>query len=222
MILECSKLTKDFGSGRMGHRALDAVSLALHRGDTCALLGPSGPGKTTLLSVIGCLLAPSDGHMKIDGEEVLFHQRRRLARIRRLYIGFVFQHAQVPPFLTVIENLVVVGENAGLGRRRSVRRAEELLDRLGVADLRHKKPAVASGGEKQQVAVARALIHSPPILLADEPTAALDWDNGQKLVELLTAHAKSDNAALMTVTHDTRLVPMFGRTLHIDSGRLSI
>jgi len=222
MILQCTNLTKEFGSGRTGHRALDAVSLALERGDTCALLGPSGSGKTTLLSVIGCLLAPSEGGMKIDGEEVPFRRKRRLAAIRRLYIGFVFQHAQLLPFMTMIENLVIVGENAGLGLRQSVRRAEELLDRLGVADLRHKKPAVASGGERQRVAVARALIHSPPILLADEPTAALDWENGQKVVELLTEQSKTENAALITVTHDTRLIPMFSRTLHIDSGRLAV
>ncbi|HEX7376401.1 MAG TPA: ABC transporter ATP-binding protein, partial [Pirellulales bacterium] len=210
-----------YGSGRTGLRALDGISLALGRGETCALLGPSGSGKTTLLSVIGCLLAPSAGGMKIDGRPVPFQRKRRLAGIRRRYIGFVFQHAQLLPFLTVIENLVVVGENAGLKRRPALRRAEELLDRLGVAGLRHKKPALASGGERQRVAVARALIHSPPIILADEPTAALDWENGQIVVELLTAQAKSENAALITVTHDTRLVPMFGRALRIDSGRLS-
>ena len=221
MILECHNVTKLFGTGHAAQRALDGVSLACRRGETCALLGPSGSGKTTLLSVIGCMLSPSSGEMKIDGAPVHFRRKGRLLRIRRSYIGFVFQHAQLLPFLTMRENLVIVGENAGLGYRRSVQRAEDLLDRLGVADLRHKKPAAASGGERQRVSVARAMIHSPPILLADEPTAALDWENGQKVVELLTAQAKSENAALITVTHDTRLVPMFDRALHIDSGRLA-
>jgi putative ABC transport system ATP-binding protein len=166
------------------------------------------------------MLSPSSGEMEIDGKPVQFRRKGRLLRIRRSYIGFVFQHAQLLPFLTIRENLMIVGENAGLGYHQLAKRSDELLDRLGVADLRHKKPATASAGERQRVAVARALIHSPPILLADEPTAALDWENGQKVVELLTAQAKCENAALVTVTHDMRLVPMFDRALHIDSGRL--
>jgi putative ABC transport system ATP-binding protein len=144
-----------------------------------------------------------------------------LTGLRRVHLGFVFQHAQLLPFLTVSENLKVVGRNAGFPPKSLVVRIEELLERLGIAGMRHKKPDHLSGGQRQRVAIARAVLHRPSILLADEPTAALDWHHGQEAVRLLVDQAQTEGAMLLTVTHDTRLLPMFRRVLRIEGGRLT-
>jgi putative ABC transport system ATP-binding protein len=219
-VVECTNIAKDFGTGHTRQAVLADVSLRLAAGESCVLLGPSGSGKTTLLSVLGCLLSPTDGELRLCGQVVPFRSKGRLARLRRRHIGFVFQQAQLLPFLTIEENLTAVGQNAGLDRRTLRNRVTELLDALGLKDLRRKSPLEASGGERQRVAVARALVHWPPIILADEPTAALDWANGQNVVRLLSEQTQRMQSVLITVTHDTRLVPMFQRTLHIDSGRI--
>jgi putative ABC transport system ATP-binding protein len=216
-ILECRGLSMVFGSGRAAQTALSEVSLAFRPGESCVLLGPSGSGKTTLLSILGCLLTPTLGTVLIDGQAV---NPRRLSTIRRQRIGFVFQQAQLLPFLTVQDNLHVAGRNAGLSSQRLKGRMDELLTRLGISELRDKLPDSLSGGERQRVAIARAMLHRPPVLLADEPTAALDWANGQNVVELLTAEAKTEQSVLITVTHDTRLVRYFHRVLQIESGRI--
>ncbi|MCY2993424.1 MAG: ABC transporter ATP-binding protein [Planctomycetota bacterium] len=219
-VIECTNITKDFGSGHTRQAVLAGVSLRFGAGESCVLLGPSGSGKTTLLSILGCLLSPTDGQLRLRGELVPFRSKGRLAWLRRRHIGFVFQQAQLLPFLTIEENLTAVGQNAGLDRRTLRNRVNELLDVLGLQDLRRKSPLQASGGERQRVAVARALVHWPPIILADEPTAALDWANGQNVVRLLAEQTQRMQSLLIAVTHDTRLVPMFQRTLRIDSGRI--
>jgi ABC-type lipoprotein export system ATPase subunit len=200
---------------------LRAVSVVFNSGEACVLMGPSGSGKTTLLSILGCLLKPSGGDLVIGGQRVDFSTWGVLGRLRRDKIGFVFQHAQLLPFLNVVENLEVVGRNAGLSQKALAQRIEELMERLGIAAMRHKKPEHLSGGQRQRVAIARAVLHRPPIILADEPTAALDWHHGQEAVQLLIEQAKAEGAMLLTVTHDTRLLPMFGRVLRIEGGRLS-
>ena len=144
----------------------------------------------------------------------------RLQELRRTKIGFVFQHAHLLPFLTVEQNLRVVGRNAGLTARSVADRITELAQRLGIGHYRHRRPGELSGGQRQRVAVARAVIHRPPIILADEPTSALDWDNGQAAVRLLVDEAHAAGAVLVTVTHDTRLVGMFDRVLRMECGRL--
>ena len=145
----------------------------------------------------------------------------QLCSLRRDKIGFIFQHAQLLPFLSVKENLEIVGRNAGLSASYLGKRIEELLERLGITAMCHKRPSHLSGGQRQRVAIARALIHRPPILLADEPTAALDWQTGEAAVRLLVIQAREEGSLLITVTHDTRLLPMFGRILRIEGGRLS-
>ena len=140
--------------------------------------------------------------------------------MRRTKIGFVFQHAQLLPFLSMEENLRVIGKNAGIDRGRPDVRLAELAGRLGIDRLLDRKPEHASGGQRQRVAIARALIHRPPIILADEPTAALDWNNGQTVIRLLTEQARIDNALLVTVTHDTRLLAFFDRVFQIDDGKV--
>jgi len=132
----------------------------------------------------------------------------------------VFQHAQLLPFLTVTENLEVVGRNAGLSPKVLTQRIDELLERLGIGNLRAKRPAQLSSGQRQRVAIARAVLHRPPVLLADEPTAALDWHHGEEAIRLLVEQAQAEAAMLLTVTHDARLAPLFNRVLRIEGGKL--
>jgi ABC-type lipoprotein export system ATPase subunit len=219
-ILECENLHHTYGRGEVAESVLAGVSASFAVGEVCVLIGPSGSGKTTLLSILGCMLRPTAGDLRMCGEKVDWRSPSRLTHLRRIHLGFVFQHAQLLPFLTVAENLEVVGRNAGLSFRTLADRIEELLERLGIAAMRHKKPDHLSGGQRQRVAIARAVLHHPSILLADEPTAALDWHHGQEAVRLLVEQAQVEGAMLLTVTHDTRLLPMFGRVLRIEGGRL--
>jgi putative ABC transport system ATP-binding protein len=219
-VLECQDLRKSYGQGALAEPVLHGVTLALGRGEACVLLGPSGSGKTTLLSIFGCLLSPTSGALRIDGRVVDHAAPGQLVRLRRRQIGFVFQHAQLLPFLSVEQNIALVGRNAGLGRAEVARRVDELLARLDLAGLRGKTPDRVSGGQRQRVALARALVHRPPLILADEPTASLDWGNGQVVVRLLVEQARADHALLIAVTHDTRLLKWFDRVFHIDSGRV--
>lgn len=220
-MLECRSLTKTFGAGRAAHTALQGVSLTFERGVTCALLGPSGSGKTTLLSILGCLLSPTSGALLIDGRMVRHNWTRQLTDLRRRLIGFVFQSANLLPFLTIEQNLLIVGRNSGLTSQDVAQRLDALCERLNIQALRSKYPSEASGGERQRVAIARAVLHRPKILLADEPTAALDWENGQRVVTLLTEQAHRDDAVLITVTHDPRVAEAHERVLHMDSGRIA-
>jgi putative ABC transport system ATP-binding protein len=220
-ILECIDVRHTFGRGDLAEDVLRGVSVAFEAAQACVLMGPSGSGKTTLLSVLGCLLTPTAGRLVLEGEAVNFTAKGSLGRLRRDKIGFVFQHAQLLPFLTVAENLDVVGRNAGLSAGALARRVGDLLERLGIASLKHKRPDQLSGGQRQRVAIARALLHRPPVLLADEPTAALDWPHGEAAVRLLVGQARAEGSLLLTVTHDARLLPLFDRRLNITEGRLN-
>jgi putative ABC transport system ATP-binding protein len=218
--LACHNLTKTYGRGVHAETALCDVSLAFAAEESCLLLGPSGSGKTTLLSILGCLLSPSSGAVEIGGRRVEYSSAGALGRLRRSSIGFVFQHSQLLPFLSVMENLTIVAENAGMPRGSSRARIRTLLERLGIAAYAHRKPAELSGGQRQRVSVARAILHHPRIVLADEPTAALDWENGQVAVAMLIEQAKAEGAMLLTVTHDARLIELFDRVIYLDSGRV--
>lgn len=220
-VLECRSIRHVFGNGDLAEEVLSGVSVAFGKGETCVLIGPSGSGKTTLLSILGCLLTPTAGELVLEGQSVRFCEKSNLGRFRRDKIGFVFQHAQLLPFLTVTDNLKVVGRNAGLSGKLLANRIEILFERLGIAAMRHKKPDQLSGGQRQRVAIARAVLHRPAILLADEPTAALDWQHGEEAMRLLVEQAQTEGAMLLTVTHDTRLLRMFQRVLRIEGGRLS-
>jgi putative ABC transport system ATP-binding protein len=219
-VLECQELSKVYGTGQLTESVLQNVSFALEAGEACALIGPSGSGKTTLLSILGCLLTPTSGLLMIRGRLVDHCSARTLGALRRTHLGFVFQHAQLLPFLSMEENLRVVGKNAGLVRGDLDLRVAELAGRLDIDRLLDKRPDAASGGQRQRVAIARALIHRPSIILADEPTAALDWQSGETVVRLLTQQARTDNAVLLTVTHDRRLLSFFDRVFGIEDGKV--
>ncbi len=215
-ILEARGLAKHYA----GERVFSDVDLTLHAGEVAVLLGPSGSGKSTLLSVLAGLLTPDAGSVWLDGEPVRFHDAGARTELRRTQLGFVFQQAQLLPFLSVAENLTLVAENAGLTRVHACTRAHDLLARVELTAHAEKRPGQLSGGQRQRVAIARALLHGPRLLLADEPTAALDWSHGSGVADLLIAEARAAGAALLVVTHDTRLLPRFDRVLRMENGAL--
>jgi ABC-type lipoprotein export system ATPase subunit len=219
-VLTCHKLSKAYGRATQFEVALCDVTLSFSAGECCVLFGPSGSGKTTLLSIIGCLLSPTYGTVEIGGATVDYTDNRLLTRLRQRQLGFVFQHAQLLPFLSVDENLRVVAKNAGLKSSEASKRIGELLSVLGIARYSRSRPSELSGGQRQRVAIARAILHHPRIILADEPTAALDWKNGCAATELLVTQARTNGAILVVVTHDTRLAALFDRAIHLESGRL--
>jgi putative ABC transport system ATP-binding protein len=219
-VLECRSVRHVFGRGALAECVLRDVSAAFGPAELCVLVGPSGSGKTTLLSILGCLLAPTAGDVLIEGRPVDFRSPGAPGRLRREKIGFVFQQSQLLPFLSGAENLEVVGKNRGLSGAALRNRLDELFGGLDIEGVRDKRPDQMSGGQRQRVAIARALLTRPPLLLADEPTAFLDWRHGEAAVRLLVGHAKAEGACLVTVTHDARLLPYFRRRLRIEHGRL--
>lgn len=220
-MLECRDIHKSFGHGRHRQEVLRGVTFACSPGHNCVLLGPSGSGKTTLLSILGCIISPCRGQLEIHGQQVDHANKSQMVDIRRKYVGYVFQQAHLLPFLNIEENVKAIARNAGMGTQDTARRITNLFDHLGLAHLRRKSPRQVSAGERQRVAIARAIVHRPPIVLADEPTAALDWQNGQLAIRLLTELVQQEQLVLVAVTHDTRLLSFFDRVLRIDYGVLS-
>ena len=199
---------------------LKGIDLDLPRGQFAAIMGPSGSGKTTLLSILGCILRASSGNLELLGEEVATLPERALPRLRRDLIGFVFQGFNLFPALSAAENVALALDLRGIGAKFARRRAEELLAEVGLKDRMHVVPADLSGGQKQRVAIARALAGDPPILLADEPTAALDSTSGRTVIELLQRLAHQHARAVVMVTHDPRVLSYGDRILHLEDGRL--
>ena len=223
LLIEVSGVAKHFGEGETRVDALRDVDLQVRAGEVIALLGPSGSGKTTLLNIIGCILAPSAGRVVLDGEPVFDGQwlRRDLRRLRLDKIGFIFQTHNLLPFLTAEENVAVVLDLAGWSVEKGRARARELLDYLEVGRRAAAKPALLSGGEAQRVAIARALANRPRIILADEPTAALDGARAGLVMDLLRKLALEQEACIVTVTHDEKIFDRFDRLIHLRDGRLA-
>src|SRR5262245_8204306 len=220
--IEAEHLTKAYGQGPQVCYALRDVSLWLVRGQITALLGPSGSGKSTLLAVLSGLLHPDHGTVRLLGQDVGGMTDRQMETFRRRHCGFVFQQYNLFPALTACQQLEIALEWASEMPKVGVRRrAREMLASLGLGDKLHLRPLQLSGGEKQRVAVARALVKRPALLFADEPTAALDWEHGQQVIRLLQAAAHDDNAAVLLVSHDLRIVPLVHRVLHMRDGRLT-
>lgn len=200
--------------------ALDHASLTVEQAETVALLGPSGSGKTTLCSIAGGLLSATDGKVVVAGEDITRYDPRRLSRFRQSTVGFVFQTVNLVPFLTARENLLVVDE---LGRRTGAaarRRADRLLEELGVGDRSKNLPSQLSGGQRQRVAIGRALMNEPQLVLFDEPTSALDTATGEQVMELIRSEMGSRGTAAIIVTHDDRITRFADRTVHIVDGVL--
>jgi putative ABC transport system ATP-binding protein len=220
--VEAVGLTKVYGRGNTEVVALRDVSLAVDRGELVALLGPSGAGKSTLLGAVGLVALPDRGRIEIGGVPVFEARRPRvdLRRFRRKNIGFVFQKANLIPFLTAIENVQLALELDGMRGPAARARALELLEELGVSNRASHLPAALSSGQQQRVAVARALANRPRLVLADEPTAALDSHRGRLVMELFRRVAHEHGAGVLVVTHDHRALDVFDRTLELEDGAL--
>ena len=220
--LEAESLTKIYGSGHTEVVAVLDVSLKIARGEVVALLGPSGAGKSTLLTLLGLIRPPNKGRIVIDGT-VVFENNQDKVNVRcfrRETLGFVFQKTNLIPFLTAAENVRLAMEINDQPAKVSRKRAMELLEYLGVAERAEHLPSKLSGGEQQRVAVARALANSPSLILADEPTAALDSVRGRQVMELFRKVAHEHNAGVIVVTHDHRALDVFDRTLEMEDGKL--
>lgn len=221
-LVSVRDVSKHFGEGETRVDALRDVTLDVFPGEVVALLGPSGSGKTTLLNVIGCILDPSSGWMSLDGEVVYEGRwlRSDLRKLRLDKIGFIFQFHNLLPFLDATDNVAVVLQLAGYEWSEARRRAIELLDYLEVGHRKASMPAKLSGGEAQRVAIARALANRPRIILADEPTAALDSKRAGIVMDLLRKLAADQQAAIIAVTHDEKIFDRFDRIFQLRDGRL--
>ncbi len=220
--VEAFNLIKIYGSGNTQVHALKDVSFSLSQGEVIALLGPSGSGKSTLLTALGLVNPPTSGQVFIGGVQVLdgpkiFVEERSF---RRKNIGFVFQKANLIPFLDALENVQLALEINDVSARQARKRAMELLEYLGIAERANNLPTQLSGGQQQRVAVARALANRPNLILADEPTAALDGFQGRKVMELFRKVAHEQRAGVIVVTHDHRSLDVFDRTLQMQDGIL--
>jgi putative ABC transport system ATP-binding protein len=220
-MIEAAGITKVLGEGAGRVEALKGIDLALAGGELTLLMGPSGSGKTTLLSVLGCMLSPTSGTVRIRGHATAGLGPEELAALRREHIGFVFQSYHLFPTLTAAENvrlaLDVRGDRSPLARLK----ARDALATVGLADRADAFPRELSGGQQQRVAIARAIVGGASLILADEPTAALDSENGHAVMTMLAAIAKDASRALFIVTHDPRIMPFAHRILRIEDGRIA-
>jgi putative ABC transport system ATP-binding protein len=220
LAVRCLGVTKEFVAGESRVQALRGVDVDVNRGELTLLVGPSGCGKTTLISVIAGLLDPSAGAVEVLGEDLTELHGRRLVEFRGKNIGFVFQQYNLLPALTAAENAAVPLIIAGWDRRRAVDRAKEVLAEVGLADKVHSRPNQLSGGQQQRVAIARALVHEPKLLVCDEPTAALDAQSGQTVMELIRKVAVQPDRSVIVVTHDHRVYRFGDRLILMSDGRV--
>ena len=218
--IEVRALTKVYAEGATAARALDNVDLDVNRGEVLLLMGPSGSGKTTLVSIMGCILRATSGSVKIGGREVAHLPEKALPAVRLNNIGFVFQGFNLFPALTAAENVEVALDLKGIRGSAAHKRSRALLEEVGLADKVNSFPGDLSGGQKQRVAIARALAGDPEIILADEPTAALDKTTGRVVMEMLRSLASRRGRAVAIVTHDNRVMEYADRIVHIEDGKV--
>ena len=220
LAIETRRLTKIYGSGNTEVVAMRDASMQVREGEVVALLGPSGSGKSTFLTAVGLINPPTSGqvfiggHLIQDGPQSL----ENLRTFRRRHIGFIFQKSNLIPFLTALENVQIALQLNGESRRAARRRSLELMDYLGVSDRADNLPSALSGGQQQRVAVARALANRPSVILADEPTAALDSERGRQVMELFAQVAHQQGAGVIVVTHDQRALDVFDTIYEMEDG----
>jgi len=215
------ELSKKYDEGASGTLALRGVDLDVHPGELLMLMGPSGSGKTTLLSIMGCILTATSGSVQIAGREVVGLREKELPALRLAHIGFVFQGFNLFPTLTAGENVELMLDLKRISAAKAKKRAHELLEQVGLGEKYASFPADLSGGQKQRVAIARALAHDPGIILADEPTAALDSHTGRTVMEMMTELAHQRGRAVVIVTHDSRVLHFADRTVKIEDGAIA-
>ncbi|MBW1785109.1 MAG: ABC transporter ATP-binding protein [Deltaproteobacteria bacterium] len=224
ICIETEGLAKIYGSGNTEVVAMQNVSFRVKRGEVMALLGPSGSGKSTLLTAVGLINPPTSGSIRIDGSLVMEGPRAftNLTAFRRNHIGYVFQKSNLIPFLSAMDNVRIALELNGWIPNDAKKRAMELLEYLGMADRSDNFPTMLSGGQQQRVAVARALANRPSVILADEPTAALDSQRGRQVMELFRKVAHEQNGAVIVVTHDHRALDIFDTIYEMEDGEIQL
>jgi len=216
-IIQTRELTKTYGTNGVAVHALRGIDVEVARGEFVALIGPSGSGKSTLMAILGCLDSPTAGSYVLDGERVDGLSGAELAHIRNEKIGFVFQQYNLLPKASVARNVELPMLYAGVSKKARRERAMELLEKVGIAEKAKVLPAALSGGQRQRVAVARALANRPSLLLADEPTGALDSHTGQEVLELFSELHRQGNT-IVIVTHDLSIAALAGRQIEIHDG----
>jgi len=222
-VVRIENLTKQYGGGHTAVTALRGANVVAQKGELVAVLGPSGSGKTTLLTSMAGIVEPTSGRVVVGGITIYDDgwKVRDLTRFRREHLGFIFQSHNLILFLTARENVLMALEIRGVRGSKAVRIAQDLLDYLGVGDRQGHLPEALSGGEQQRVAIARALANSPQVILADEPTAALDTERGRSVMELFRRIAREKGSAVICVTHDSRMVEGFDHIYHVKDGLVS-
>ncbi len=220
-VLRGEGLTKQFRSGDLVVDALRGVDITVNQGEVVAIIGPSGSGKSTLMGILGGLDTPTQGSLQVAGVEITEMGENRLADIRNGYIGFVFQQFNLMPTLTAAENVALPIQFSRKKKFAPKRRAVDLLSSFGLQDRLNNRPSQLSGGEQQRVAIARALANDPPLLLCDEPTGALDTENGDRVMDALFQAQRELKTAVVIVTHDPRVAERANRTLAMTDGRFA-
>jgi putative ABC transport system ATP-binding protein len=219
-VIEAIDAVKFLGDGAARVQALRGVSLAVTGGELTLLMGPSGSGKTTLLSILGCMLTPTSGTVRVGGQVTTTADPEALARIRREHVGFVFQSYHLFPTLTALDNVRLALDVRGENSHRAKQKSKEALAMVGLALKMSSYPRELSGGEQQRVAIARAIVGSASAILADEPTAALDSENGHAIMSVLAEIARDRGRGVLVVTHDPRIVPFADRIVRIEDGKI--
>ncbi|EAE7943163.1 ABC transporter ATP-binding protein [Listeria monocytogenes] len=220
MTLMMKNISKNYQDGEQVIEVLKNVSLEVAQGEFVAIVGPSGAGKSTFLSIAGALLSPTEGEIAIGGTTLNSMSEKALTKVRLDKVGFIFQGANLIPYLNVRDQLLIIAELSGEKGSAAKERADKLLQELGLTARQSNYPESLSGGEKQRVAIARALMNDPDIILADEPTASLDANRGHKVVQMIADEVKRKNKAAIMVTHDERVLDLVDRVIRIEDGYL--
>ncbi|OZB98766.1 ABC transporter ATP-binding protein [Paenibacillus sp. XY044] len=219
--LVMQNISRVFADGGFQRTILDRLNLEVAEGELVAVMGPSGSGKSTFLSIAGALLEPTGGDVLIDGKSMIGQDSQALSELRLRKMGFIFQNANLIPYLKVKEQLMLVAKLAGSSKEVYESRAHELLEKMGLIHRKNAYPEKLSGGERQRVAIARALMNDPAVLFADEPTASLDASRGLEVVAMIAKQVKEQRKSAVMVTHDDRVLPLCDRVFYLDKGKLT-